>query len=342
MFGDYFYHELTRKYIAYFGTLFNDITINRTDRSSNVIQSLKVPVMYSPRSKYLARLLQEPEELKTMIATQLPAISFEIIGFSYDAQRKTQTLLRTVEVDNSSNNSVKAVYSPVPYNIDFSLSIYSANMEDHLRIMDQILPYFKPDWTSTLMLIPELNIKMDIPVIFNGTVVLEEAFEGSLETPRILVYTLPFTLKGYYYGPYKDAKVIKKAIVNFHNTPLTKHAIITANTNQGLFTINERAYQYNDSGNTAFGLIYNIYGDKLYIKNIEGEFNANLNIHGEYTQSIGEILNIDRRTYTGERVTVQPAMTIDGKPTSNVSDSIDYTLINIDDNYGIATTITEF
>jgi hypothetical protein len=214
MFGHTWYFSTMRKYVILFGTLFNDIHITRTNAAGVTVDLLKVPLSYSAKEKMLARLENDPE-IQRQAAILLPRMSFEMTGISYDQQRKLNTLGRISAKDSTNPNKLKYQYNPVPYNFDFKLSIYVKNAEDGTKILEQILPFFTPDWTATVALIPEMNINMDIPVILNN-VSVEDSYEGKFEERRALIWTLNFTLKGYIYGPVKKSSIIKFANTSFY------------------------------------------------------------------------------------------------------------------------------
>ena len=214
MFGKTFYHDTLRKYVILFGTLFNDVWINREDNAGNVKQAIKVPLSYGPREKFLARIEgieQNKDPLEQPFSTVLPRMGFEITGFNYSPNRKLPTRNKFVVEDIDENNQKRMYqYNPVPYDIDFSLSIFVKNTTDGTRIIEQILPFFTPEWTSTIQLIETPNITLDIPVILNNTS-SDDVYEGSYEERRALIWTLNFTMKGFFFGPVYKQSVIKLA-----------------------------------------------------------------------------------------------------------------------------------
>ena len=209
-----FYFSTIRKYIILFGTLFNGIYISRTDKNGNVTLIERVPITYGPKDKMLARVVQDPNIDRPTATYPLPMMAFEMTGFDYDGSRKLQTINRIAVVDPDDKSKNKYQYMPVPYNINFQLSILVKNAEDGNKIVEQILPYFTPDWTTTVHLIPEMNVTMDIPVVLNR-VNLEDVYEGDFKERRSMVWNLDFTMKAYLYGPVKTSKVIKFANTEF-------------------------------------------------------------------------------------------------------------------------------
>lgn len=206
-----FYFNLIRKYIITFGTLFNNIYITRSSSAGEEVARIRVPITYGPKDKALTRVVQDPAIDRPTATYPLPMMTFEMTGFDYDGSRKLQTTNRNAYNDPVDPLKRRYQYNPVPYNIGFQLSILVKNAEDGTKIVEQILPYFTPDWTVTALLIPEMNIKHDIPVILNR-VNLDDVYEGEFTERRSMVWTLDFTLKGYLYGPVKTTKVIKYAI----------------------------------------------------------------------------------------------------------------------------------
>lgn len=209
-----FYFSLIRKYIITFGTLFNNIYITRTDKNGNVTLLERVPITYGPKDKMLTRVVQDPNIDRPTATYPLPMMSFEMTGFDYDGTRKLQTINRSAANDPDDKSKRRYQYNPVPYNIGFELNILVKNAEDGTKIVEQILPYFTPDWTVTANIIPEMGIKQDIPIILNR-VSLDDVYDGEFTTRRSMIWTLDFTLKGYLYGPVKTTKVIKYANTQF-------------------------------------------------------------------------------------------------------------------------------
>lgn len=213
MFGQNFYFSLIRKYVILVGTLVNDIIIIKTDKSGNQSGIIKVPVTYGPKDKMLARVLQDPNISRQTASPTLPLISFEMGQIKYDGTRKLNTVGK-IAVKKDTNN-FKYQYNPVPYNFEFKIYIYVKNTEDGTKIIEQILPYFTPDWTTTVNLIPEVEEIKDIPVILNG-VNYEDTYDKDFKERRAIIWTLDLTLKGYLYGPVKSAGVIKFINTTFY------------------------------------------------------------------------------------------------------------------------------
>jgi len=213
MFKDTFYHGTLRKYVTLFGTLFNDIYVNRTDTDGGVINSVKVPLAYGPKEKAMARLLASPT-LDNPIAQNTPRMGFEITTMSYSPTRKLATVGRNRRVNPDDPSKMTYNYNPVPYDISFSLYITSKFQDDGAQIIEQILPYFTPERTTTVNLIPEMNYVVDIPLTLIN-VTPSDTYEGSFEDRRAITWTLDFLMKCYFYGPVKESGIITLADINF-------------------------------------------------------------------------------------------------------------------------------
>lgn len=222
MLGTFHHHGLMRKYIAVFGTLFNDISIKRVDSSGNVSQTIKVPLSYGPKQKFLSRTVQDPS-LTNSTAITLPRMAFEMPSLSYDSERKLNSLNKTIA---TYNGNLGVMYGPVPYILTFNLYIICKSAYDGTQILEQILPAFKPDFTVTINAVPTMGVKLDMPIILGG-VNIEDSYEGDYTTRRALIYTLDFTskvnfypnIKGTGFGDYSDENadtLIRTAITHFH------------------------------------------------------------------------------------------------------------------------------
>ena len=273
MFKQTFYFSLIRKYVSLFGTLFADIAITRNDSNGTITEFIKVPITYAPKDKMIARSQQDPNINRQTAVITLPLMSFEMTSLIYDSSRKLNTIRKTIASDALNPNNMKYQYSPVPYNFGFRLYIAVKNAEDGTKILEQILPFFTPDWTTSVHLIPEMDITMDIPVVLNS-VSHEDTYDGSFTERQQMVWTLDFTLKGYIYGPVKSGAIIK-----FANTVV-----------------------YVPSGNVA--------------------------------TAIGN-------TSPSEFTAVQPGLTANGQPTSNIANSIDPNLITATSDFGYITSTVD-
>ena len=221
MLGTYFYHEILRKTVIGFGTLFNNINIRHKDASGTNFSVLKVPLAYGPMQKFLARNQQQPD-LDRETAITLPRLSFEMQGLQYDPTRKTG-IAQTFLTKNGTN--AKKVYMPVPYNIAFELSIMSKLSDDALQILEQIVPYFQPSFNITVNLISSIGEKKDIPIVLES-INYSDQYEGGFESRRTIIYTLAFTAKTYLFGPVADNPegLIKKVDVDYYGSTNIKTA----------------------------------------------------------------------------------------------------------------------
>ena len=212
---EYFYNEILRNTVIAFGTLFNNISIEHTNDAGEVIDVLKVPLAYGPTQKFLARLNQSPD-LNKPVAITLPRMSFEFTGITYDPSRKVTTTQTFTSVDPNNGQETKKAYMPVPYNMQFELSIMSKLNDDALQIVEQILPYFQPAYTLSVNLVKAINEKRDIPIVLEN-ITMQDDYEGDFTTRRVLIYTLRFTAKTYMFGPIASATkdIIKKATISY-------------------------------------------------------------------------------------------------------------------------------
>jgi hypothetical protein len=213
MLGNYFYHKIIKKTVTAFGTLFNNIQLKIYDESGNVVKQQKVPLAYGPAQKFLARLEQAPN-LDKKFSISIPRISFEMTNISYDSGRKVPPIQKNRALDSESSGT-NVQYMPVPYNIDFELSVISKNQDDGLQIVEQILPFFQPQFTVTVNLIPEMEETRDIPIILNS-IDFNDTYEGDYTTRRYITWTLRFTVKTYMYGPVVAGDIIRKSIANIN------------------------------------------------------------------------------------------------------------------------------
>lgn len=212
MIGSQFYHETIRKVVVAFGTMFNQIQIVRTDSSGNVTQSMKVPLAFGPKQKFLSRLSEDPN-INKKVAITLPRIGFEMSNISYDSTRKLNRVQKVKNVRSGESEKMDSQYMPVPYNIDFDLFVMGKKSEDALQIVEQILPYFQPDYTVTLNDMPDMEINRDVPIVLNS-ISYEDNYEGDFTERRAIIYTLSFTAKFYLYGPVTSQSVIKTVQVD--------------------------------------------------------------------------------------------------------------------------------
>ena len=211
MFGNSFYFGTIRKYVIAFGNLFNDIYVQRLDSNGNRIQTLAVPLAYGPKEKWLVRLVQDPN-LDADVAITLPRMGFEITSLTYASQRKLSSTIKNSRLKTSDLDRVETQFVPVPYDINILLSIFVRNADDGAQIVEQIVPYFRPEFVTNVRLIPEMGIVSDTPVVLQD-VSIEDTYEGDFDTRRALIYNMNFSMKAYFYGPVSNSGVIKRTII---------------------------------------------------------------------------------------------------------------------------------
>jgi hypothetical protein len=284
---EYFYHEILRRTVVSFGSLFNEISIKHTDNSGNVKSVIKVPLAYGPTQKFLARLEQSPD-LNKPVQITLPRMSFEFTGLTYDSTRKsttTQTFIAKSAVDGT---ETKKVYLPVPYNMQFELSIMSKLNDDALQIIEQILPFFQPAYSMTIELVDIINEKRDIPVVLEN-ITMQDDYEGNFSTRRVLTYTLRFTAKTYLFGPVSSATrdIIKKATIGYITGGTTDSptreivysaepraiknytGIIVTNLSKDI-TTEDTLITVNSVGSIVANTYLDIEGEEVFVKRISG------------------------------------------------------------------------
>jgi hypothetical protein len=284
-----FYHQLTRKAVVLFGRLFDEIIlVRKNDQTGEEVNRFLVPLIYSPKEKMVTRLFSDPDLLK-QTQTVLPRMGFEITGITYDSTRKQNSLLKAAKSNTSTH--VSASYMGVPYDINFQLNIYARNIDDGTHIVEQIIPFFNPDFTVSTNMIPDLGALKDIPVILNN-VSNNIEYEGNYDTVRYVNWTLNFTMKMHYYGPISYPKIIRTVYANIYNDPSLQSGYITrintANTN-GIFKPDDLVYQGTDYKTaTAYGIVikFNSDLDQLILGAVQGQFKVNNTIHAVSTNGV--------------------------------------------------------
>lgn len=217
MLNQKFYWGTIRKSVIAFGNLFNNLQIDRRDSTGAVIQTLKVPLSYAPRNKFMARIAAQPNDPEQAFQSVLPRMGFEMAGIVYDPSRRV-SMVQQNRATNGSSTTMNAQFTPTPYNINMVLYLYSKNQDDGLQIIEQILPYFNPDFNLSLNAVPELGIKNDLPVILDS-VTYDDSYEGDFTARRAIVWTLSFTLKLNFYGPVNKQGIIRTTTVNTFSDP---------------------------------------------------------------------------------------------------------------------------
>lgn len=313
-----------------FGNLFDDITLVRYNPDGTEAQRQKVPLAYATKERYVMRLQGDPEIDKKVQIT-LPRMSFEFNGLSYDSSRKQITNIKNYAPAKGAD-TILSQYNPVPYDFDFSLFIYVRNIEDGTQIIEHILPYFTPDYTIKLNLIPEMGIIKEIPVHLKNTE-YEVTYEGpSDESTRMIIWTLNFTAKGFVYGAVSEPKIIKSSITNILDDSLVNTTAVEfkmVSGGLGSYQEGEAVYQgYTLGSSTASArvIVWNNNTLKLQVDSLNGNFVSSKPIYGEKT---GAIYTLQEGQILPEKlmkIQVEP-----NPPTANANSDYLYT-----------TTITEF
>ena len=326
----HYYHQLTRKAVVLFGRLFDDITIIRkNDQTGKETGRFLVPIIYAPKEKMVTRLFSDPD-LTRQLQAILPRMSFEISGITYDASRKQNNLLKSSK-PVTGGSTASSAYMGAPYDLNFQLNVYARKIDDGTHIIEQILPFFNPDFTVSASMVPDLGFIKDIPVILNNVTNSVE-YEGNYDSVRYVYWTLNFTMKLHYYGPITTPKIIRTVYANIHNDENLNASYITkmilANTS-GTFKMEDTVYQGNSIHTaTAQGIILQYREDSglLTIGATQGSFLVNNTIHAASTNATGQIASFYNPSSKVAEIKIEP----------NPIDA------QIGDDYGYTTTITEW
>ena len=226
MFGSHFYNEGIRRLTIAFGQLFNNIIVQTKSSTGAVDKRMRIPLAYAPKEKFLVRLEQQANlQDNREFSVTLPRMGFELAGLTYDPSRKMNKMNKLIRVKDGEDGKINNFnYTPVPYNVSYNLYSFTATAENGLQIIEQILPYFQPEYTVTINMVPDLQIKRDVPIILNN-INYEDSYSGDFTTRRAVIYTLSFTAKTYLYGPMSNSKVIKTAQADLGSdtdAPLTR------------------------------------------------------------------------------------------------------------------------
>lgn len=210
-----FYWSTIRKSIVAFGNLFNNIYIDRLDETGAAIQTLKIPLSYAPKQKFLARIQAQPVLEEKNFQVVLPRMGFEMIGITYDPNRRVSMMQQNKGV-STSDIRINSQYAPTPYNLDVNLYVYTRNQDDGLQIVEQILPYFNPDFNLSLNAMPALDIKNDLMILLND-ISYDDQYEGDFSQRRAIIWTFFFTMKLNFFGPINSQGIIKKSSVHMYS-----------------------------------------------------------------------------------------------------------------------------
>ena len=322
----HFYNRTIRKIVVAFGSMFNDILLTRYSKDGlTAYEITKVPLSYGAKEKYLVRLQSDPNLTKS-IATTVPRMSFDLVGMSYDTTRKQQSTLQNF---GFSSGSFRSQYAPVPYNFDFSLSIYVRNTEDGTQILEQILPFFTPDFTVTIDFIKDMDQKYDMPVILNS-VSSEVDYEGDFMNTRLIIWNLTFTAKAYIWPPVSTTgKLITSANANIYTDSTNLDAqkvFVNMATGFGVFTTGEDVV-VTKRGVTGKVLYFSNTADgTLVLTDLNKKLQANDKVTGIYSNSTFSISTVSQSETKAVAIVITP------KPPNANGNSV----------YGFEETFTEW
>jgi hypothetical protein len=322
----HFYNRTIRKIVVGFGSIFNDVHVVRYNTAGTTsYESFKIPLNYGPKEKYITRITTDPTLTKS-IATSVPRMSFEMTGMSYDVSRKLPSTV--MNFAGETKTAIKTQYMPIPYDFQFSLSVYVRNTEDGTQILEQILPFFTPDFNITVDFIPSMGKTYDMPVILNS-VSNETSYEGDLMSTRLIIWNMEFTLKGYIWPPVQSADVIRQANTSIFVETRTKDA-------QKVYVDYANGTSYFTSNETVRVEDRSVFGELLYFSNtssgtvVVGYLNNLL--------QVGDKLVGDRSnaSYTIKSLDTNPlkSMLIVTTPNPITADP--------DDEFGFSETVTNF
>ncbi len=322
-----FYNRTIRKVVVAFGSLFNDILLQRyTLDGATKKEVFRVPLSYGSKEKYLTRITSDPNLTKS-IATVVPRISFELIGLGYDSSRKQVSTLQNFSYNTA--DGLKTQYAPIPYNFDFTLSIYVRNHEDGTQILEQILPFFTPDFNVTVNFNSNMTQKYDMPIILNSASP-EVDYEGDMLSTRLIIWTLDFTAKGFIYPPVKTSQsIIEQANTNLHIDTISR-------TSQKVFVDYANGSNYFVEEETIFVEDRGVTGDVAYFSNS----NTGVLVVGNLNKPL-QANDIVIGTQTNAKYTIT---TVDANPVKTVIiiTNPDPITANADDDFGFTETIYEY
>jgi len=321
-----FYNRTIRKVVVAFGTLFNDITLQRyTLDGATKKEVFRVPLSYGSKEKYLTRITSDPNLTKS-VATVVPRISFELTGMSYDTSRKQASTLQNFSANTSTG--IKTQFAPIPYNFDFSMSIYVRNTEDGTQILEQILPFFTPDFNVTVDFVPSMDQKYDMPVLLNS-VANEVDYEGDMLSTRLIIWNLEFTAKSYIWPPVKSGKIIRQA-----NTSIFIDT--QSRTSQKVFVDKANGSGYFADEETIFVTARDIAGDVSYFSNSNTGILVISNLNKLLEANDIVVGATSNASYTVTSVDTNPLRAV------LIITTPDPITANVDDEFGFSETISEW
>jgi hypothetical protein len=324
-----FYHRTVRKLVIAFGNVFNNLKMVRYDNTGSIeIERITVPLMYASKEKFYKRITQDVNLTKE-VQIVLPRMAFEMTGLSYDPLRKISSQIDTFA--NGSNGSSLKRVKMTPYNFDFNLHIFVRNTEDGMQIVEQILPFFNPDYSVTIDFLSLDNLKLDVPIVFNS-ISYDDSYEGDQESTRTLVWTLNFTVKAYIFGPIDQSDIIRKSISNIYNSALDSNPQKTIEFwsigNQN-YLIDELVYQGPSLYEaTAYGYVraWSRSTETIVLYDSQGSFSTNTYLIGAVSNTSYNVMSYGANNNL--------VVTIETEPSPNTA--------NANSAYGFSTIITEY
>ena len=328
--GQHYYHRIIRKLVVAFGTMFNNMRLVRYDSTTNPpteIERINVPLMYASKEKFYQRIAAAPDPYNPVNLT-LPRMAFEMNGIAYDPLRKISNF--TDQFAEGLPLGLKKVKS-TPYNFDFNLYCFVRNTEDGAQIIEQILPYFTPDYTVTLDFVGIEDFKMDVPIVFNS-ITYDDSHEGDPEATRSIIWTLNFTAKGYLFGPVANISMIRKATANIYDNTFETNPLkaMTLESGNGTFKIDELVFQGSTIGSAvASGYVrsWNSTSNTIVVYDTNGTFRIG-------TQLVGAVTGA-RYNVASYQIDTNQLVSISVEPTPNTANSEA-------EAFGFSTTITEY
>jgi hypothetical protein len=324
------YNKIIRKMVVAFGNVFDDITLTRYNPDGTEQEHMKVPLVYASKERYVMRIEEDPD-IDKKVQTTLPRMSFELNGIKYDSSRKQLTNIKNF-AKSSNADTILSQYNPVPYDFDFSLWVYVRNIEDGTQIIEHILPFFTPDYTLKLNLIPEMGVIKEVPIILKDTE-YEVKYEGPREQEtRTIIWTLNFTVKGFIFGAVSEPKIIKHSITNIYDDATLSKSVIEFNmSSSGIGDFQEgelvfQGYSLDSATATATVLYWDASRHVLVVKDLIGNFLTSNPIYGRKTGAT--------RILQSHAITSEKLVSVHVKP--NPLDA------NANSNYTYTTSIYEF
>ena len=321
-----YYNRTIRKLVVGFGNLFNDITLVRYNPDLTEQERFLVPIAYASKESYVMRL-EEDSSLDKKVQMTLPRFSFEMTGLSYDSSRKQNTNIKNVSYTSA---GAIAQYNPVPYNFDFNLYLYVRNIEDATQILEHIIPFFTPDYTIKINMVPEMGIIKEVPVVLNSCN-SDIMYEGNREKdPRMIIWTLNFTVKAHIFGGSSAAKLITHSITSIYNIISDGDVVefsMNAASGTGTYQIGETVYQgYTPQTSTATAKVVLWTNNKLHLTNINGDFVSTQPIYGVNTMA--------NYKFTSYNIAPKKFVQIDTTPNPSTA--------NVTSSYTANTVMTEY